>query len=110
VLINQTVEDQGVLSWLLKKIVDQLPAVLVAKALDSIDALADPKTPALKRALIVTALLELLSLFKINRPLAVILRFTLTQAAFVAGERFVPPAPTAAIVPHDPPPAVSPAA
>lgn len=103
-----TVEDQGLLSWLLKKIVDQLPAVLVSRAIDSIDALTDPRTPAVKRAILITALLELLGLIRISRPLAIILRFTIIQSAFVAAEKFGPPAPTAAIVPGHPQPAVSP--
>lgn len=106
-----TVVDQGLLTWLLRKLADQLPGVVLAKALDSIDALSDPRTPSLKRALLVTAILELLGVVRINRALSIILKFSLLHATFVASERYFPPPPAPTLpVPAAPPPVVPPAA
>lgn len=71
--------------WMLRKAIQSLPAVLLPKALDALDALLDPDTPAWRRALIATFLLEVVAVLNIQVPLAVVIRFSVLRAAFGAG-------------------------
>lgn len=71
--------------WMLRRALQSLPGALLPAAMRALDALLDPDTPAWRRALIATMLLEIVGVANIQVPLAVVLRFVVLRAAFGAG-------------------------
>ena len=70
------------LLWLLKKLVEHLPAIVLPQALALLDQVMDPKTAPWKRAAIAAVLIELVALVNASVPIAVIVRFAVLNAAF----------------------------
>lgn len=73
---------QAVLRWAGAKVLDVLPAAVIPKALELLTRLMDDETPVWQRALIATALLELLSALNLQVPAVLVLRYAVIAAAF----------------------------
>lgn len=70
------------LLWLLRKLVEHLPAIVLPQALALLDQVMDPKTPSWRRAAIAAVLIELVALVNASVPVALIVRFAVLNAAF----------------------------
>lgn len=68
--------------WVIRKLLENLPAVLLPQVLALLDQVMDPRTTPWKRAAIAALLLELVALINASVPMALIVRFLVLNAAF----------------------------
>lgn len=78
------VDNPDLRAWVLKQLLEGLPGMLLMKVQDLLEAIADPETPVLKRAVLVALLMEILVRANVQIPVGMLLRFVILHAAFGA--------------------------
>lgn len=78
-------------SWLVARLSDELPRVLLEKALQCIETIMDPVAPPWKRALLLGVLLELLTRANVRLPLGLVVRYVVLHGVLSARLPFALP-------------------